>query len=75
MPRCKVYEIKGPDANQTGGAERCVRDATGEVVLDGRRFRTCEHHSKDRWDRFFDGGWLYAVDPKAEPVRNRKGKK
>ncbi len=75
MARCKVYEIRGPDAKRTGGAERCVREAGDEVVLEGRRFRTCEHHRKKRWDLFVDGGWLYTVDPKAEPVKKHKKRK
>jgi hypothetical protein len=74
MARCKLYEIKGPDETHTWSAERCVRDATGDVVIDGRKFRVCKRHQGSRWQLFVTGGWLYAVDPHAEPVKRRKKK-
>jgi hypothetical protein len=72
MARCKVYEIKGPDAERTASAERCVREATGDVVIGGRRYRLCDRHQESRWKRFVEEGWLYGVDPKAEPLKKRK---
>jgi hypothetical protein len=74
MARCKLYEIKGPDARRTAGAERCVRESTGDVVIDGRRYRLCNRHQESRWERFVEDGWLYGVDPKSEPLTKRKKK-
>ena len=75
MARCKVYEIKGPDAKRTGGAERCTRDAVSKTSMDGRSYPTCKRHQGSAWKLFVKGGWLYALDPKAEPVAKGKRKK
>ena len=76
MARCKAYEIQGPDPKRTSRAERCTRDAVAEAVIAGKTYRICKRHQGPKWQLFVDGGWLYAVDLKSEPVKKkRKGKK
>ncbi len=75
LARCKVYEIKGPDKKRTGGAERCTREVATKISVNGRSYPLCKRHLGGRWNLFVDGGWLYAIDENAEPVKKRKGKK
>jgi hypothetical protein len=62
MPRCKTYEIKGPDPAKTASAVRCVRDSAGKLKVDGKSYPVCKKHHGKAWQLFRKGGWLYAVD-------------
>jgi hypothetical protein len=46
-----------------------------KISIDGRSYPLCKRHLGERWNLFVDGGWLYAIDEKADPVKKRKGKK
>jgi hypothetical protein len=61
MARCKAYEIQGPQANKKASAVRCVRDAAGKEVVDGRSFPVCKKHRGKAWTLFVADGWLYAI--------------
>jgi hypothetical protein len=75
LARCKAYEVKGPDPSRTSAAERCAREAVAKSVINGKTYAICKRHQGGRWRLFVDGGWLYAVDLRAEPVLKRKKKK
>lgn len=68
MARCKAFEIKGPDASRTAGAERCVRDAVTTSKVDGKSYPICTRHDGAHWSLFRSDGWLYAIDLDAQPV-------
>jgi hypothetical protein len=61
MARCKAYEIQGPSASKKASAVRCVRDATGKKIVDGRSFPVCKKHGGKAWTLFVADGWLYAI--------------
>jgi hypothetical protein len=77
VPRCKVYEVQGPDPSRTAGARRCVREATERAVVASRDVAVCERHDSPPW-KLFEGkdGWVYAVNRNADtPAEKKKTKK
>jgi len=51
------------------------RARSSKSVIAGRSYPICKRHQGGRWNLFVDGGWLYAIDLKAEPVVKPKRKK